>query len=110
MAVKRKKNFIAAYFMPFGLKQICDILLVTAAIVLLVGLCVQGSTFVVAFVGALLMAVGASLALFRTIRVLISDINRHSATYRNAIINTVIMGVMLALAVFVAIFVGVRYL
>lgn len=104
---KKKKNFIAAYFTPFGLRQICDILMVTAAIVLIIGLGVHAHTFVVALVGVIMMAVGSAIAIYRAVLVLISDTNRRSMAYKNAITNTVIMGVIFALCVFMIIYIAV---
>lgn len=96
MAAKAKKqNFIQAYFSNFGIRQICDMLMLVGAIVLLVGICV--SEIVIA-VGLAIYLVATVLALFRSIRVLTSKINHRSPEYKSAIINTVIMSVIFALA------------
>ena len=98
MAAKAKKqNFIQAYFSDFGLRQICDFLMLGGAIVLLVGIFV--SDLVIA-VGLGIYLAATALALFRSVRVLFSKINHRSPEYKNAIINTVIMGVIFALALF----------
>ena len=110
MTDKKKKNYIAAYFTPFGLKQLCDITMVLAAIVIIVGMCITGVTFVVAFVGSILMALGAAIAILRCVKVFTSGINNRSAAYKNAIINVVIMGIIFALSVFLAIYLAVVHM
>ena len=98
MAAKAKKrNFIQAYFSDFGIRQICDFLMLAGAIVLFVGIFVSN---VVITVGLGIYIVAAALAIFRSARVLLSKINRRSPEYKNAIINTVIMGVIFVLALF----------
>lgn len=98
MAAKAKKrNFIQAYFSDFGVRQICDFLMLGGAIVLLVGLFV--SEIVIA-VGLGIYLAASCLAIFRSVRVLCSKINHRSPEYKNAIVNTVIMGVIFALALF----------
>ncbi len=98
MAAKAKKrNFIQAYFSDFGIRQVCDFLMLAGAIVLLVGIFVSN---VVITVGLGIYLVASALAIFRSARVLLSKINRRSPEYKNAIINTVIMGVIFVLALF----------
>lgn len=97
MAKSNKQNFFTAYFSNFGLRQICDFLMVGGAIVLLVGLFTQ---VIVITVGLGIYILATLIALFRSIKVLFSKINKRSPEYRNAIVNTVIMGVILVLAVF----------
>lgn len=96
MAAKAKKrNFIQAYFSNFGIRQICDFLMLGGAIVLIVGICVSE---IVITVGLGIYMVAALLAIVRSVLVLVSKINHRSPEYKNAIINTVIMGVIFALA------------
>ncbi|MCI8459137.1 MAG: hypothetical protein HFE46_05685 [Clostridia bacterium] len=98
MAAKAKKqNFIQAYFSDFGLRQICDFLMLGGAIVLIVGIFVSE---IVITVGLAIYLVATGLAIFRSVRVLCSKINHRSPEYKNAIINTVIMGVIFAVALF----------
>ena len=98
MAAKAKKqNFIQAYFSDFGLRQICDFLMLGGAIVLIVGIFVSE---IVITVGLAIFLVATGLAIFRSVRVLCSKINHRSPEYKNAIINTVIMGVIFAVALF----------
>ena len=98
MAAKAKKrNFIQAYFANFGIRQICDFMMLGGAIVLLVGIFVSD---IVIAVGLGIYIVATVLALVRSVRVLLSKINRRSPEYKSAIIATVIMGLIFALAVF----------
>ena len=98
MATKaKKKNFIQAYFSDFGIRQICDFLMLGGAIVLLVGIFVSN---IVITIGLGIYLAATVLAIFRSVRVLVSKINHRSPEYKNAIINTVIMGVIFALALF----------
>lgn len=98
MAAKAKKqNFIQAYFSNFGLRQICDFLMLGGAIVLLVGVFVSN---LVITVGLGIYLVATAMAIVRSVMVLCSKINKRSPEYKNAIINTVIMSVIFALALF----------
>lgn len=98
MASKAKKrNFIQAYFSDFGIKQICDFLMLIGAVVLLIGMFVSE---IVITVGLGIYIAATALAIFRSVRVLVSKINHRSPEYKNAIINTVIMGLIFALALF----------
>ena len=105
MNKNKKTNIFARYFANFGLRQICDILMVLGALTLLVGLFVSISasraSVVILTVGLCIYVVGCILALVRTISVLVSKkINHRSPEYKKAIVNTVIMGIIFALAVF----------
>lgn len=98
MAAKAKKrNAFKDYFSNFGLRQICDFLMVGGMIVMIVGLC---TTEVVVTVAMGIFIVASVLALVRSVKVLFSKINHRAPEYKAAIINTVIMGVVFALATF----------
>lgn len=97
MAKAKKQNFIAAYFSNFGLRQICDILMVIGAVVLIVGLC---TVDIVLTIGFGVYAVAAALAIVRAAAVLVSGINHRAPEYKNAIVNICIMCVIFALTVF----------
>lgn len=99
-----KKNAIAHYFENFGLKQICDIMMILGAVLLIVGLFVSIASVVaseiILGIGLGIYIIACILALVSTVKVLLSKINRRSPEYKRAITNTVIMGVILALAIF----------
>lgn len=96
-AKAKKQNFIVNYFADFGLKQICDFLMVAGAVVIIVGLCTKQ---IVLTVGLGIYIAASLIALGRSVKVLFSKINHRAPEYKNAIVNTVIMGLILALAVF----------
>ena len=105
MKKNKKPNIFARYFANFGLRQICDILMVLGALTLLVGLFVSISavraSVVILIVGLCIYIVGCIVALVRTVSVLVNKkINHRSPEYKKAIVNTIIMGLIFALAVF----------
>lgn len=100
-----ENNTKSNYFVPFGLKQICDILMGISSITLIVGLFVSGDTFIVALVGACIMILGSLLSLIKCIMVMFSGINKNSSTYKNAIINLVLMGFVFCLSLFATIYI-----
>lgn len=98
MAVKKKRNPIVRYFTPFGLRQVGDIAMLVGFILLIVGLCTVDGVLIAGFACYLL---GAGIAVARCCAVLFSKtVNHRDPAYKSAIINVVIMGVLLALAVF----------
>jgi hypothetical protein len=95
---KTNKNFIAAYFTPFGLRQICDLLMLAGAIVIIVGLSIENLTVITVGIGIYIAA--SLIAIIRSVRVFLAkDLNRRSPEYRNALINVIIMSVILIVAV-----------
>ena len=102
MSAKKKQNFIVRYFTPFGLRQVCDIIMLVGGILLIVGLCTVDGVLLSGFI---CYAVGAGLSVARCCMTLFSkNINHRDPVYKSAITNTVIMGVLFALAVFGAIY------
>ena len=97
MAKAKKQNFIVAYFSDFGIRQICDFLMLAGAVVLIVGLC---TTEIVLTIGFGVYAVASALAVIRAIKVLTSKINHRAPEYKNAIVSTCVMGAIFALTVF----------
>ena len=100
---KKKRNPIVAYFKPFGLRQICDLIMVAGAITVFIGIFVsvntQSNWVVVA--GMCAYALGCLMALIRTFSVIFQkDVNKRDPEYRTAVVNACIMGVVLLLTVF----------
>lgn len=89
----------------FVFDLVCNLAVAAAAIVLLVALCLTGTNDnVFAFnvliaVGCGVCALAAVAVVIRAVAVLFSKINRRSPEYKNAIVRTVIMGVILIVAV-----------
>ncbi len=97
MAKAKKQNFFVSYFKNFGLKQLCDLLMLGGAIVLLVGLF---TTNIVVAVGLGIYIVAAIIAILRSCKVLFSGINKRSPEYKASLVNAIVMAVILALAIF----------
>lgn len=108
MANVKKQNIFARYFENFGLRQICDMMMVAGAILLIVGLSISAASLsaslIVLGVGLGIYIVASGLAIIRAVLVLTSKINHRAPEYKRAIVNTVIMGVIFALAVFALIY------
>ncbi len=98
MAVKKKRNAFVRYFTPFGVRQVCDLLMLAGFILLIVGLCTVDGVLLAGFIT---YALGAGMSVARCCMVLFSKkINHRDPAYKSAIINACIMGVLFALAVF----------
>ncbi len=98
MAVKKKHNAFVRYFTPFGVRQVCDLLMLAGFILLIVGLCTVDGVLLAGFIT---YALGAGMSVARCCMVLFSKkINHRDPAYKSAIINACIMGVLFALAVF----------
>lgn len=98
MAVKKKRNAFVRYFTPFGLRQVCDLVMLVGFVLLIVGLCTVDGVLLAGFI---CYAVGAGMSIARCCLVLFSKtINHRDPAYKSAIINVSIMGVLFALAVF----------
>lgn len=97
MAKAKKQNFVAAYFSDFGLKQICDFLMIAGVVLLIVGLC---TTEIVLTIGFAVYAVAAAIAVIRAAKVLVTVKNHRAPEYKNAIVNVSVMSVVLLLTLF----------
>lgn len=86
------------YFANFGLKQICDMTLIAASIVLIVGMFVE--PIAVAIVGFALFILGSATSVVRVTLVLTRKISRSSPEFKNALVNLIIMAIVLALSIF----------
>lgn len=111
MSDMKNENMFKRYFANFGLKQICDLAMIVAALVLIAGLFTAiGSVTaanIIILVGLAMYAISSCLAVFLSVRVLLSKINKRSPEYKRAIVNIVIMGVLFALSVFGVIWISV---
>lgn len=105
---KNKKNFLVRYFTPFGLRQVCDILMIVAAIMLIVGLSVACNTKpvndVVLLIGLCIYVLASALSLITPVKTLFSKINHRAPEYKRALTNTVVFGIIFALSVFALIY------
>lgn len=100
-----KKNVFVRYFKPFGLKQICDILMVLGAALLIAGLFTAigsvSAAYIVLDIGLGVYIVASAIAVLRAVFVLVDKtVNHRSPQYKRAVVNVVVMSVIFAIAVF----------
>jgi hypothetical protein len=99
MPPKKRRSAFAQYFIPFGFRQICDIMMLVAFVVLIVGMCVYASTSMVLLIGLAIFFVASSIAVARSIRILASGINKRSPEFKHALVNTILFTLLTVLAV-----------
>ncbi|MCH5163660.1 MAG: hypothetical protein J1F36_01440 [Clostridiales bacterium] len=96
----KKKNVFRRYFENFGLKQICDILMVISLIVLVVGWILWNTVDIVLTVAFGLFILTSFLSIIRCISIIHREPNKRSPERRAAVVNVIIMLVIFAVAVF----------
>jgi len=106
MAIAKKQNLIARYFTPFGLKQLTDLLILVASILIIVGLATTQTVLVIAFC---IYALASLLAIAKCCAILFSKINRASPVYKSAFTNIIVMGVIFAISIVALIWAGFYY-
>ena len=94
---RKKQNIFVSYFKPFGIKQVCDFVMLAGLVLLIVGLCTNDSVLLAAFI---CYAVAAAGAIALCVKILITTENHRDPKFKSAIINVAIMGVLFALALF----------
>ncbi len=104
---KKKQNIFVRYFTPFGIKQVCDIIMLAGFVLLITGLCTNNSVMLAAFICYL---VGATGAIVLCCKILFTTKNRRAPSFKTAVINVSIMGVLFALALFGIIYTLVQVL
>ncbi len=97
---RKKQNAFVSYFVPFGIRQLSDILMLVASVLLIIGLSLYKTAPVLIVIGLAMYMAAAILTLIKTVKVLLSGINRRAPEFKNAIANTVIVTVILGLAIF----------
>jgi heme A synthase len=102
---RRKRNFWAEYFKTFGLRQLVGLVMIACSIALIFGLIFKSEvTLLIAFS---VYAAVAFLSVLMSIWTMLKN-NRRSPEFKRAMVNLIIMVVILALALFAAIFTGVN--
>ncbi len=101
---KKKQNAFVSYFKPFGLRQICDILILTGAIVLFVG---AFTSDIATAVGLGMYMLACVLAIVRAIGAMRAAQSKRVPEYKRALINLCIMSVILAIAIFTMVYIFV---
>ncbi len=94
---RKKQNIFVSYFTPFGLKQICDIIMLAGFVLLITGLCTNNSVLLAGFI---CYCIGALGAVALCCKILITTKNHRDPSFKSAIINVSIMGVLFALSLF----------
>ncbi len=94
----KKKNIFQRYFENFGLKQICDILIIVSCVLLIVGWCLWKTTDLVLIIALALFCITSLLAIVRCIAIIHREPNKRSPERRSAIINMAIMCIILVIA------------
>ena len=94
---RKKQNVFVSYFKPFGIKQVCDFVMLAGLVLLIVGLCTNDSVLLAGFI---CYAVAAAGAVALCVKILITTKNHRDPRFKSAIINVSIMGVFFALALF----------
>ena len=94
---KKKKNIFVRYFTPFGLRQVCDFIMLAGFVLLIVGLATNDNVLLAGFI---CYAVGALVSIVRCVITLIKTQNHRDPAFKSAIINVSIMGVLFVLALF----------
>lgn len=94
---RKKQNIFVRYFTPFGLKQICDFVMLAGFVLLIVGLCTNDGVLLAGFI---CYALGALGAVVLCTKILIKTKNHRDPAYKSAVINVSIMSVLFALALF----------
>ncbi|MCH5163088.1 MAG: hypothetical protein J1G38_06320 [Clostridiales bacterium] len=94
---RKNQNVFVRYFTPFGLRQVCDFVMLIGFVLLIVGLCTNESVLLVGFIFYLVGSLGAVV---RCCITLFTTENHRDPAFKTAIINVVIMGILFALALF----------
>lgn len=94
----KKQNVFISYFKPFGLRQICDIMMVVSAILIIISLCIQETAMLLMTIGLAFFIVPALLSMIRAIVFLTGDVNKRSPEFKKAITIIVFMAVGIILA------------
>ncbi len=90
-----QKTTTGGYFSRFGLRQVCDIALLLAAVLLIVGLFVE--TVAVSVAGFALFAAASAVSAVRC-AVTLFRVGRGTPEYRNALIGLIAMAIVFALS------------
>lgn len=90
-----EKTTSSGYFSRFGLRQVCDIALGVAAVLLIIGLFIE--TVVVSIIGFALFAAASAVSAVRC-AVVLFRVSRGTPEYRNALIGLIAMAIVFALS------------
>lgn len=94
---RKKQNIFVQYFTPFGIRQVCDFVMLAGFVLLIVGLCTNDGVLLAGFI---CYCVGAAVSIARCCITLFGTKNHRDPAFKSAIINVSIMGVLFALSLF----------
>lgn len=95
----KKQNAFAAYFKPFGLRQICDILMLIAAVLIIVSICLNETGLLIMTIGLALFIAAAALSVIRAIVFLVSEkAHKRSPEFKKALTIIIFMSIGIILA------------
>lgn len=96
----KKKNIFQRYFENFGLKQICDILMVVSLILLVVGWILCKTTELILIIAFGLFALTTFLSIIKCLTIIKNEPNKRSPERRAAVVNVIISAIIFLVAVF----------
>jgi len=101
MPKKKQKNFLMRYLTPFGIRQISDIIIfILAPIMTILGMALFRTVSQnILPIGLGLFILGFTIAFLRALVVVLTAKNKRSPEYKRALVNVVLMGVLLILAI-----------
>lgn len=94
---RKKQNIFVRYFTPFGLKQVCDFVMVIGFVLLIVGLCTIEEVLLAGFI---CYAIGAAMSIALCVKTLVTVKKKRDPVRKSAVVNVSIMSVLFALALF----------
>ncbi len=95
---EKKQNAFVSYFKPFGMRQLCDIMMVVSAILIIISLCLYETGLLIMTIGLAFFIVPAAISMIRAILFLTGDVNKRSPEFKKAITIIVFMAVGIILA------------
>lgn len=95
----KKQNAFAAYFKPFGLRQICDILMIISAILIIISICLNQTGLLIMTIGLSLFIAAAALSIIKAILIITTDkVNKRSPEFKKAVTVIIFMAIGIILA------------
>lgn len=96
MAKAKRINPVFRYFVPFGLRQLSDVLILAASVLVIIGF-FENQTIMIIGISCYLLA--SIIGIYRCFRVLLSGINKKSPEYRSAFINSIFVGIIFLVSI-----------
>ena len=94
----KEQNIFVAYFKPFGLRQICDILMLASAVLIIISLCLYETGLLIMTIGLALFIVAAALSLIRSVVFITGNVNKRSPEFKKALTTIIFMAIGIIIA------------